>query len=29
MERNTPELVGIVIIISGATHAMQQAMNVQ
>ena len=29
MERNTPELVGIVIIISRATHAMQQAMNVK
>ena len=29
MERNTPELPGIVIIIGAATHAMQQAMNVQ
>ena len=29
MERDTPELPGIVIVISGATHAMQWAMNVQ
>ena len=29
MERDAPELPGIVIVMSGATRAMQQAMNLQ
>lgn len=29
MERNAPELQGIVIVISGATCALKRAMNVQ
>ena len=29
MERDTPELLEIVILMSGASHAMQRAMNLQ
>ena len=29
MERDAPELLEIVILMSGATHAMQRAMNLQ
>ena len=29
MEHDAPELPGIVIVMSGATRAMQQAMNLQ
>ena len=29
MERDAPELPGIVIVMSGATRAMQQTMNLQ